>query len=66
MRKDYSFACSECRRVKVYSLDPADYDRWRQGALIQNVFPEIEDREIMISGTCSECFDKLFADEDVG
>jgi len=37
---------------------------WKRGELIQNVFPEIEDREIMISGICGECFDKLFADEN--
>ena len=64
MMRDYSYKCTDCGTVKTYTLDEAKVDRWKAGGLIQNLFPEIEDREIMISGTCSDCFDKLFADED--
>lgn len=60
----YEFKCHHCGIVKTYELPIADYKRWKNGALIQNVFAYIEDRDIMISQTCSDCFDKLFADED--
>jgi hypothetical protein len=47
--------------VKTYNLDPEKVRSWLAGALIQDLFPEIEDREIMISRTCGDCFDELFA-----
>ena len=63
--KIYDFTCRECGITKSYQLDEADVKRWREDKeLIQRVFPHIKDREIMISGFCSDCFDKLFADED--
>lgn len=62
--RDYSFTCHDCGIVKTYRLEPERVERWRNGERIQNVFPEIDDREIMISQTCTKCFDELFADED--
>jgi hypothetical protein len=63
MLENYRFICRECGKSKTYLLEPADVNRWRNGELIQRVFPQIEDREIMISQTCSDYFDKLFAEE---
>jgi hypothetical protein len=63
-KEPYSFTCSDCGTVKTYNLLPSAVKRWIKGELIQRVFPEIEDREIMISAICSNCFDKLFADAD--
>lgn len=36
-------------------------EQWKQGGLIQNVFPELSanDREFCISGLCSDCFNLL-------
>lgn len=35
---------------------------WERGAYIQDAFPRLspEDREILISGTCPKCWDKIF------
>jgi len=39
--------------------------RWRQGEHIQNVMPELNasQRELLISGTCDPCFDRMFGEE---
>lgn len=62
------FVCPQCRVCKQQAkIEIADkkYVRWRiNGELIQDVFPELSSshRELMISGTHSECFDRLFAE----
>ena len=47
-------------------LDAERYYQWKAGSCIQDVFPEMtkEQREILISGTCPECWDVLFPEED--
>lgn len=37
-------------------------DKRRSGALIQNAFPHLSNaqRETLLTGTCSECWDKMF------
>lgn len=54
--------CTMCGKVNTVRVPKAGFDKWRTGALIQNVLPEVskEDRELLISGTCPPCFDKLF------
>ena len=61
----YTFTCRTCKMTKTFNLKSADVQRWRNGELIQRVFPKlsIEDRELMISSTCGQCFDQLFGDE---
>jgi hypothetical protein len=41
-------------------------DLWQQGALIQDVFPDLTDdqREFLISGLLPESWDALFPEED--
>ena len=44
----------------------ADLDSWQNGALIQDAMPYLsaDEREILISGICGECFDNMFAGEE--
>jgi hypothetical protein len=39
---------------------------WRNGAKIQDVMPNesAARRELMLSGTCDPCFQKMFAEEE--
>ena len=41
-------------------------DKWQGGALIQNVMPNLtpDQRELLISGTCGRCWDKMFKYEE--
>lgn len=58
--------CGVCEEVKSVRVDLAAYTEWRNGALIQNVMPQLSasQRELLISGTCGPCFDKLFPAEE--
>ena len=66
--------CVVCgKRHDPVILDAEKYYRWKKGGeCIQDVFPDSEmtkdQREILISGTCPECWDELFGrceDEDL-
>jgi hypothetical protein len=50
----------------LWSLDREAVENWQAGENIQSVFPDMSlaDREIMISGTHPECWDKLFAERE--
>lgn len=54
--------CTDCKETKTFQVSKSGYDRWVKGELIQNALPEVpfDEREILISQTCSQCFDKLF------
>ena len=61
--------CVVCGKVHdPIILDAEKFYRWKSGECIQDVFPDSEmtkeQREILISGTCPECWDVLFPKED--
>ena len=43
-------------------VEKDDYYRWLRGTHVQNAFSYLNasEREILISGTCSECWDNMF------
>jgi hypothetical protein len=51
-----------CGDVNQVTISEAQWWRWQMGELIQNVAPELspEERELLISGICSECWNKMF------
>ena len=56
--------CGESHEVTVYE---DDYLRWCDGELAQVAFPYLnaDEREMLISGICPTCWDKMFSfDED--
>jgi len=57
--------CALCKRTYIVKVPKDGYRRWLNGELIQNAMPNVpvESRELLISHTCSECFDKLFAND---
>lgn len=58
--------CTECGRVVRLLLDSISYARWQRGALVQIAFPHLsdDDREILVSGICGKCFDKIGEQEE--
>jgi hypothetical protein len=55
--------CVVCGTVHNFKVTKDEYERWmNRGEFVQNVFPTItpEVREMLLNGTCPECFDKLF------
>jgi hypothetical protein len=43
-----------------------DLKRWEGGELIQDAMPYLSagERELLISGICETCFDKIFGSEE--
>lgn len=60
--KHLTVYCRRCPEIYEISVDPDDYRAWKTGTLIQDAFPYLsaDEREILISGICSVCFDNLF------
>lgn len=59
---EISCVCTICGKGRIVKVSKIGYDRWLRGELIQNALPElsVDDRELLMSGICGECFDKLF------
>ena len=57
--------CRVCRRTAAFAVASVDLKSWREGVLIQNAMPYLsaDQRELLISRTCGECFDKLFEEQ---
>lgn len=55
--------CHENHTVMVYT---DDFYAWKHEKNAQEAFPYLsaEEREMLISGICPDCWDSLFADED--
>ncbi len=58
--------CIVCNEYEVWTLNRQAVESWQGGELIQNAFPDMTmgDRELLISGTHSSCWDKLFPKEE--
>ena len=56
--------CRWCGHRQNVPIHPADYVAWHaDGELIQDAAPYLTDaeRELLISGTCGDCFDEMIA-----
>lgn len=53
--------CFKCQTVFNINLTIEEYERWIGGMLIQEAMPNLsaEIRELLISGTCPECWKML-------
>lgn len=59
----HSVRCRCCNGVSKLKLPASGFFKWQvEGALIQNAMPQLspDERELLISGTCGTCFDKMF------
>ena len=59
--------CIYCKKEASIEVDETAYLAWqnKEGHLI-NLMPKltIEEREMLISGTCGECFDEMCNDDE--
>jgi len=58
--------CPFCGNTSVFTLPKSKVEAWKNGELIQNVFPEWSPnyREVLISGVCVECQADIFGEEE--
>lgn len=62
-RIEITVHCSGCGIDYHFSVDYDGYFRWKKGeGFIQDLLPDntASERELLISGTCGECFDRTF------
>ena len=55
--------CKMCREEVTFEVPLKGYIDWyKKGVLIQNAMPDVHPkyREMLVTGTCSNCFDDLF------
>ncbi len=59
------FTCRWCKKVFFFMINPKDFLDWKHGTLIQIAMPYLDagQRELIVSNTCSDCFDSMFAEE---
>lgn len=57
--------CRVCKMQKELKVSKKAYEDWKNGQLIQIAFPDLsaDDRELLMSGICGKCFDKMFEEE---
>ena len=58
--------CRVCKNQVEMKVYVEDVTAWENGELIQNAMPYLsaDEREVLISGTCGPCFDKMFGSEE--
>ena len=58
--------CRVCKNQVEMQVHIEDVTAWENGALIQNAMPYLppDEREVLISGTCGPCFDRMFGGEE--
>ena len=54
--------CRSCTSTVQIVVSDEQYNGWIEGALVQTAFPDVprEQRETFVSGTCSQCWQKMF------
>ena len=65
---ELSIQCFMCEEVTVIKVRAEDYNKFisPDRPHIQDIFPYLTpaERELLISKTCSKCWDSLFPDEE--
>lgn len=58
--------CSGCGQSTWFTMSEEQFRFWQQGVHVQDIFPDWspEDREMLISGTCPECWEEMWAEDD--
>ncbi len=58
--------CRQCKVSAEMSVNRQDLADWRGGKYIQDAMPYLsaDQRELLISGTCGDCFDKMFGGDE--
>ena len=60
--------CVSCKDTHVLMVNKNDLKRWESGARIQDAMPYLtpDERELLISGICGKCFDRMLGEDPIG
>lgn len=59
--------CPHCGETTIIYMRTKDWEEFKSGSgSIQEIFPYLSNglREMLLSGMCEKCFDRIFAEED--
>jgi hypothetical protein len=58
--------CNHCGKRGALEVDSIAYNAWKEGALIQEVLPDMDkaDREQLMTGIHPACWIEIFAEEE--
>lgn len=58
--------CLGCGLTTWFFMTEEELHRWKSGEHVQTIFPtwSPEDREMLISGTCPDCWEEMWAEEE--
>ena len=58
--------CPFCGHAHEVAVNESDYLDWDDGELAQNAFPYLsaDEREMLISGICPTCWNKMFGGDE--
>tara|TARA_R100000008_G_scaffold12478_1_gene6240 strand:+ start:1357 stop:1557 length:201 start_codon:yes stop_codon:yes gene_type:complete len=64
MKTEYK--CQYCNVSYLLEIDDEGWEEWQSGELIQVALPDLKawERELMLSGTCDNCWKEFFGEED--
>ena len=59
-------SCRMCGEEHILTVTEEQFHNWQRGMKVQDAFPNMPaaDRELLISRTCSKCWDKLFPEDE--
>lgn len=59
-------ACMVCGKTSQLIVELEDFQMWRSGVAVQDVWPDWtpDQRELLITGTHPECWDEMFKEEE--
>lgn len=65
IQKEITAECRMCDYTIKIPITDEQMKKYQNGESIQNVLPHVSpgNRELLISGTCGTCFDKMFSCE---
>lgn len=57
--------CPYCERIQKVAVPESGFKAWKSGTRIQDALPGLtaDEREILLSGICPECWDANFGEE---
>lgn len=62
MKKTFTTVCPFCHHATYITVNLKDWEDWRNGKLIQDAFPYLtaDEREMLKTGICPDCWEKIF------
>ena len=63
---DVVVCCPVCEESQTIAMPTEAHSRWCAGEFIQDAWPEgsEDEREALLSGTCGECWERIFMVEE--